>query len=434
MKKRFLLVVVLFILAIGIVACDRKNENNNAQNGFDENIIENEDVNAVSNEDLREMAPTLESAFKVVDGTLTIFYDEIVEENKIVIPESVRGEVITKIAASAFKENENIEGIVIPNTVVEIDEQAFIDCKNLSEVILPENLVSIPRALFYGTAIETIDIPEGVKRIEENAFGNCNSLKEINIPASVEFIDDWSFLDTYNLEKINVDENNINFSSEKGVLFDKDKTLLKMYPANKKDDAYNVPDSVVEISASAFSNLRNLKNINLVAVEKIGNVAFLNSTSLEEVTFGNAYANPTEEIAYLFRGCTNLKKINVEEGNNVFDSVDGVLYSKDRTRLMYFPCNKGMNLFTIPTEVEKISSVAFLECENLEGVIIPDTVKIIGESAFEGCVNLKDVVIPDGVETIEKGAFIGVPRTSVKLPDGVKNVDEIFEEALQEEE
>lgn len=416
MRKRFLLAIVLFVLAIGIVACERKNDNTNI------------------NVSLEDMQPTDESLFIVENETIMGFVEDAVIEKKIVIPESINGNVITKISENAFSENQTIEGIRIPDTVTEIGEQAFLHCENLSDVILPANLTSISRNIFGGTAIESIVIPEKVQSIEGYAFYDCAKLCEINIPSSVKTIDNFAFNNIYNLTKITVAEENANFASENGVLFNKEKTNLIKYPSNKEDIAYILPSEVKEISIGAFSNLKNLKNLNLANVEKVGNIAFHSSESLEEIVFGSAFVEPYDGIAYLFRYCPKIKKIEIAEDNAKFSATDGAIYNKEKTELLYYPHDIENVIVTIPNGVEKIGEAAFVECENIRGLNISSTVKVIGRGAFAGCINLKNVTVPDNVITIEERAFLDVPKTAVKLPSSIKNVEEIFIDNLQDEE
>lgn len=80
-------------------------------------------------------------------------------------------------------------------------------------------------------------------------FNGCSNITKINIPASVQKIEGFAFLDTIFLEKIEVDEANENYSSEDGVLFNKNKTSLELYPQGKKDSVYTVPNTVTTIKS-----------------------------------------------------------------------------------------------------------------------------------------------------------------------------------------
>ena len=86
----------------------------------------------------------------------------------------------------------------------------------------------------------------------------------------------YSFLSCHRLREIIVDESNPYFSSEDGVLFNKDKTVLLKYPEDKKDKTYTVPDGVTEIAAEAFMGKRHLTSVVLPeSLTKIGYDAFL---------------------------------------------------------------------------------------------------------------------------------------------------------------
>ena len=114
-----------------------------------------------------------------------------------------------------------IEGeFSIPNTVTEIEGYAFCGCSKLTSV----------------------NIPNSVKSIGYAAFSGCTSLTSITIPASVENIED-EFSECSSLTDIYVETNSQYFSSENGVLFNKDKTILKRCPTNKTGD-YAIPESV----------------------------------------------------------------------------------------------------------------------------------------------------------------------------------------------
>jgi len=97
-----------------------------------------------------------------------------------------------------------------------------------------------------------ITIPEGVTEIASFAFSGCHSLTSVTIPASVIDIGYFALSDCAGLTNIAVDAGNANYSSQDGVLFNKDKTELLVYPAGKPDAAYTVPSSVTNIRAEAF--------------------------------------------------------------------------------------------------------------------------------------------------------------------------------------
>ena len=90
----------------------------------------------------------------------------------------------------------------------------------------------------------SVTIPESVTNIERLSFGNCNNLSNITIPKSVTNIEDFAIINCDQLQNIEVDNNNSNYCSNEGVLFNKEKTQLMVYPAKKEDKEYIVPSSV----------------------------------------------------------------------------------------------------------------------------------------------------------------------------------------------
>lgn len=106
-----------------------------------------------------------------------------------------------------------------------------------------------------------------------------------------------------------------------------------------------------------------------------------------------------------FNSCTLLESIEVEEGNEKYSSVDGVLFDKDKNILDRFPRMHKATSYHIPEGVEKISFSAFSWCENLKEISFPNSVKEIGAFAFISCKNLEEVTIPDSVKGIGFLAF-----------------------------
>lgn len=101
-------------------------------------------------------------------------------------------------------------------------------------------------------------------------WGNeCTELKSITIPKSVTFIADNAFCGR-DIEHISVDENNQNYSSVDGVLFNKDKTVLISCPSGKSDNV-SIPESVTSIDDNAFYGCENLTNITVYEGNKIYN-------------------------------------------------------------------------------------------------------------------------------------------------------------------
>lgn len=134
-------------------------------------------------------------------------------------------------------------------------------------------------------------------------------------------------------------------------------------------------------------------------VTAIGEKAFNNCRNLTSITIPHSVV----EIDCTFYGCNKLKEINVDENNTKYLSIDGVLYTKDKTTLLRHPAGKG-NSYAIPNSVTSIGDYAFGFCA-FESIIIPNSVTYIGSNAFHYCANLTAITIPNSITNIGNSAF-----------------------------
>ena len=131
---------------------------------------------------------------------------------------------------------------------------------------------------------------------------------------------------------------------------DDGKTLLKCL--DKEITSVKIPDSVTSIKFFAFKGC----------------------TSLTSVTIPDSVTTIGEQA---FCGCTDLAKFEVSANNATYGSVDGVLFNKDRTKLIQYPTGRTVTQYVIPDSVIIIESQAFYNCTSLTSVTIPDSVIII---------------------------------------------------------
>ena len=182
----------------------------------------------------------------------------------------------------------------------------------------------------------------------------------------MEEIKSNAFIRCFDLEEINVDENNQNFLSDDGVLFSKNKDILVKCPT-AKEGSYIIPDIVVEIAENAFIACNGLTEIKIPkSVTKIGDFAFLSCSGLTSIKLPDKL---TKINSSLFFGCEGLKSVRIPEG------------------------------------VTEIESGAFDNCTGLINVIIPDSVTGIGIGAFGDCTSLKNISIGSGMKKIGSTVF-----------------------------
>ena len=156
-------------------------------------------------------------------------------------------------------------------------------------------------------------------------------------------------------------------------------------------------------------------------VTSIGGKAFYKCSSLTGVTIPNSV---TIIGSPAFNGCSNLNQINVDTANTKFSSVNGVLFNKDKTKLIRYPEGKTDTAYAIPDSVTSIGSSAFYDCSSLTSITIPNGVTSIGYYAFSWCDSLTSITIPDSVTIIGYRAFWDCTSlTSITIPDSVTNID-----------
>ena len=284
--------------------------------------------------------------------------------SEMVIPSKYNNKVVSTIDFSAFSNSNQLQTVVIPNSITFIDERAFESCSLLANIVIPNSVTSIGSGAFYNTAYynnesnwvndvlyignhlikakDTISgeyvIREGTITIADSAFYNCISLSKVVIP-----------------------------------------------------------DGVVSIGNSAFWSCGITNVIIPDSVTFIGSIAFLR--------------------CYL----TN---ITVDENNQYYKSIDGNLYSKDEGTLIQYARGKTNKTFAIPNNVTTIGDDAFRYCDILTNIMIPDSVTSIGYYAFQYCDSLTSIMIPDSVTSIGYYAFNNCDSlASVVIGKGIAKID-----------
>ena len=315
------------------------------------------------------------------DGTVEIkkFIDSI--STDIELPAVIDGKPVTSIGGNAFYNCSSLTSVVIPDSVTNIGSYAFNGCESLQSITIPENLKSIAYYTFEG----------------------CSSLTSMKIPKNVEEIDFYAFEGCSNLSEFIVDSDNSSFTSEDGVLFDKNMETLLHCPAKKSGD-YTIPNSVTSIEHNAFWHCSELTSV-IIPDGVTGSISFGGCSNLKSVNIPDSVT----EIGS-FSECTNLTSITIPNGvtNIDADTFQGC-------------CN--LTDITIPNSVKDIGNRAFYYCSSLKSIVIPDGVTSIGYSTFAGCSSLTSVVIPDSVTDIEYVAFLDCSSlTDIVFPDSLTSI------------
>ena len=317
--------------------------------------------------------------------------------------------------------------------------------------------------------IRSVVLKNGLTSIGHNAFYGCNNLKEVTIPASVVYIGEYALATWgdqlticygsteqawdniwYEYNGGYVESARVLFEEYSGICgtnavwtFEKETGTLTVSGSGRMRDygwndmpwvglrdrirAVVVHEGITSIGNNAFRSCAGLETVSLPeTLGKIGGAAFLGCGALETVEIPAAVTS-IGDSAFAYSGiheilisakvrslgeetfacCPNLRAVTVEEGNAVCLSENGVLFDREKTRLIHYPAMKDSRDYTVPESVGRIENYAFYENGILEEVQLPDGLEFIGYAAFCGNTALKQIRIPDSVTVIEYSAFDG---------------------------
>ncbi len=291
----------------------------------------------------------------------------------------------------------------IPASVTSIEHYAFYKRLGLTEInVNPNNTKysSLDGVLFDKAQTTVIQCPRG-------------KAGRATIPASITNLGHYAFGELPGLTAINVDTNNTIYSSVDGVLFNKDQTTLIKCPRGK-DGIVTIPSSTTGIGDCAFDSCLGITNISVdphdAYYSSLNGVLFnKDQTTLIQWPCGKAGIvtipkSVTSIDSQAFGHCTSLQAINVEPNNVKYGSLAGVLFNKKLTKLIRCPSGKAGSV-NIPANVISIGNYAFYHCHCLTSVNIPACVERIGWQAFAYCSGLTSVTIPKSVTSIGTSAF-----------------------------
>ncbi|MBR4703274.1 MAG: leucine-rich repeat protein [Oscillospiraceae bacterium] len=509
--------------------------------------------------------PDGDTNFRIVDGVLynrdmtaLLLYPAGRAGTSFTVPQGV-----TSISDYAFYCCDDLSSVVLPDGLTTIGESAFLGCSQLENAALPDSVTTIGGHAFSGCSqrlslttpggmtvvspsafaicpANRVTISDTVTRIGSGAFFNCR-LGEITIPASVRRIDNSAFQDCHYLETVffagdapvfdstafshseftayypadnptwtesvlqdyggtvawkpiseysetaiiasgtdwgyswtlaadgtltvtegsdqlelsfvtsgheslvtklviaSPDITSFNFlgiteyprmrevavcpennylTAVDGVLYDKAMTTLIWYPERKEGSSFTVPDSVRQIGVFAFGYCSELESVVLPeGVESIMVYAFKNCSALKSITLP-ASLKTIDGMA--FQDCDRFTDFAVAENSPYFRAVDGVLYSRDMSTLVFCPAGKTDGSFRIPDGVTALSNNAFYGSTRLTRIELPDSLRSIGSYAFNGCRNLASIRLPNGLRSLGHSAFSGCTSLAgITIPDSV---------------
>ena len=217
-------------------------------------------------------------------------------DSHVVIPATIDNATVVRVAdwadmwmrgetEGAFENHTGLTSVTIPDSVISLGNHVFSGCTGLTSVTISDSVTSIGIGAFSSSGLTSVTIPDSVTSIGNGAFNSCTGLISFS-----------------------VDTNNPSYSSNDGVLYNKEQTELIKYPGGGAGEL-TIPDSVVTIGMNAFGSCTGLTSVAIPdSVTSIGFYAFRDCSGLTSITIGDSVATI---YGYAFSGCDALTSVTI---------------------------------------------------------------------------------------------------------------------------
>lgn len=242
------------------------------------------------------------------------------------------------IEPDAFRGNQHLKKLVVPDFVKEIGKSAFCGCESLEELQLPKELSYCGESIITDCdALKEIRIREGLEDLG-GRVAYCDALTKIYLPASMKSLSE-GISECNALKEIIISDQNPYLEADSTGCYTKGKETLLFLLKSSQLTEYTAPDNLREIGDGLFEENCNLVRVDLNRVERIGD--------------------------YAFHSCENRQSV----------------VSKNK--------------------IKSVGEDAFGECSKLTEVVFQGTVDQIGSNAFHDCISLKEFTVPEGIEYMD---------------------------------
>ena len=285
-----------------------------------------------------------------------------------------RGEVSCSVTGiySMYFAQRNMKKLVIPESI-EVDSVSYkvTYCHWSGDYCFDTISLSkyVNRMEISNSSVKVLDLSQcDVKHIGGN-IRNCHALESVKLPNKYKTLSRADFVGCENLRNI------------------------------------ELPDALEEIDLYLFAGRKGFSDLYIPKnVKKITPFDFY---------YEGCICSPAElgkKMALLNAPC--FKAVKVDGKNQSYCSIEGVLYNKEKTELIYYPPFKADSVFFVPNSVKKIRPMAFFQAKNLKEVYLPDSLHHIGNWAFAMCTSLDSIRFPKGFVVVD----------SHSMPESLKHI------------
>lgn len=343
-----------------------------------------------------------------ISGTTLVKYRG--SEDKVNVPFG-----ITVIGERAFADNENIDCVVLPETVREIRNEAFCDCTSMQKINLPASIMHIGAAAFENCVkLLRVELPN-IRKIEQSTFNRCHKLGEVKLPEDLEEIGDLAFYQCLSLKEIDFPGS---LKSIGKLAFYKTQSIKEIV----------LPENLRKAGSNVFT-LSSVENAMVCCdLKDSGSDIFSQCRRLKVLTFTEGVTHIPDKIAF---NSSNLVHVSLPDslesiGKNAFEGTAFLTRGEQPVVNRIFLDGRRMEGdVVIPNDVVAIAGGAFYGNDKITLVTLPEGLENIGARAFCGCTGLKEITIPSKITEIKEGtfAYCGLLER-VTMTGGISNIED----------